>query len=130
MASALIPLAHGCEELEAVTLIDLLRRAQNEGGTPRLSAGPGAGRCGTVLVPDTTLDQAMRREFDLIVLSGGAAFADRLENDARVAALLKDMALRGKYVAAICAAPKVLAAAGLLDGKRATCYPGALDVKK
>jgi 4-methyl-5(b-hydroxyethyl)-thiazole monophosphate biosynthesis len=88
------------------------------------------GRCGTVLVPDTTLDQAVLREFDLIVLPGGAAGADRLENDARVVGLLKDMALRGKYVAAICAAPKVLAAAGLLDGKRATCYPGALDVKK
>jgi len=130
MASALIPLAQGCEELEAVTLIDLLRRAQIEVVTAGLTAEAVTGRCGTVLVPDMTLEKAMQREFDLIVLPGGAAGADRLENDARVVELLRKMAMHGKYIAAICAAPKVLAAAGLLDGKRATCYPGSLDVKK
>ncbi len=130
MTSALIPLAQGVEELEAVTLIDLLRRAQIEVVTASLDAEPVTGRCGTVLVADVTLDQALAREFDLIVLPGGDAGAKRLQSDARVAELLKKTAARGKHLAAICAAPKVLAAAGLLDGKRATCYPGALTAKE
>jgi protein deglycase len=132
MARVLVPLASGCEELEAVTVIDLLRRAQIEVVSAGLDSGPIQGSRGTVLLADTTLDAVLDESlplhnYDMIVLPGGQPGATNLENDARILALLKKMAAAGKFTAAICAAPKVLAVAGLLDGKRATSYPGALD---
>lgn len=127
MTRVLVPLAQGCEELEAVTIIDLLRRAQIEVVAAGLQDGPVKGSRGTVLLPDTTLDVAIQHEFDMIVLPGGLPGATNLAADARIIALLKKMAASNKYTAAICAAPKVLASAGLLDGKRATGYPGTLD---
>lgn len=130
MASVLIPLAPGCEELEAVTLIDLLRRARIEVITAGLTPGPIKGSRGTVLLPDTTLDAVLQQDYDMIVLPGGQPGSTNLEQDPRILALLKKMAAAGKFTAAICAAPKVLAVAGLLEGKRATSFPGALDAKQ
>lgn len=127
MANVLIPLAQGCEELEAVTVIDLLRRAGVEVTTVGLDDQPVRASRGTVLMPDTTLDAVLDREFDMIVLPGGLPGADHLNADPRIHQLLKNMTEAGKYTAAICAAPKVLATAGLLNGKRATSFPGALD---
>lgn len=127
MASVLVPLAPGCEELEAVTIIDLLRRAHIEVVTAGLQPGPVQGSRGTVLVPDVALDAALQRDFDMVVLPGGQPGARNLEQDARIGTLLRKMAQQHKYTAAICAAPKVLAEAGVLDGKRATAFPGALD---
>ncbi len=63
----------------------------------------------------------------MIALPGGLPGADHLRDDERIISLLKKMADAGKYTAAICAAPKVLAKAGLLDGRKLTAYPGALD---
>ncbi|OOZ39628.1 DJ-1 family protein [Solemya pervernicosa gill symbiont] len=127
MASILIPLAQGCEELEAVTLIDLLRRAEIEVTTASLDAGPITASRGVVLIADTTLDEALQHDYDMVVLPGGLPGADHLDNDPRIADLLKKMADSGKFTAAICAAPKVLANIGLLDGRSATSYPGVLD---
>ncbi len=127
MARVLVPLAQGCEELEAVTVIDLLRRAQIEVVTAGLAPGPVTGSRGTVLVPDTTLEQVLSGDYDMIVLPGGQPGATNLENDPRILELVRRMAERGRYTAAICAAPKVLARAGVLDGKRATGFPGTLD---
>ena len=120
MSKVLVPLAQGCEEIEAVTIIDILRRA----GITVVSAGLDnqtvrASR-GVMLVPDTTLDAALKDSFDMIVLPGGQPGTDNLTADKRIIALLQKMAQQGKHVAAICAAPSVLAAAGLLDGKKAT----------
>lgn len=127
MANVLIPLAQGCEELEAVTIIDLLRRAGIEVTTVGLDDQPVKASRGTVLVPDTTLDEVIDKNFDMIVLPGGLPGADHLNNDPRIHTLLQQMTEAGKYTAAICAAPKVLASAGLLNGKHATSFPGALD---
>jgi 4-methyl-5(b-hydroxyethyl)-thiazole monophosphate biosynthesis len=127
MATVLVPLAQGCEELEAVTLIDLLRRADITVVVAGLEAGPVTASRGVVLVPETTLDQISDRDFDMVVLPGGLGGAQRLEADRRIAALLRRMAEQGRYVAAICAAPRVLASAGLLKGREATAYPGILD---
>lgn len=127
MASVLVPLAPDCEELEAVTIIDLLVRAGVEVVSAGLQAGPVKCSRGVVITPDTTLDEALTREFDMVVLPGGLPGADHLNNDARIQQLLKKMAQEGRYTAAICAAPKVLLTAGLLQGKQATSYPGALD---
>ena len=128
MASVLVPLAQGCEDLEAVTVVDLLRRAGIEVVTAGLDAQPVKASRGMMLLPDTTLDLALQQSFDMVVLPGGLPGADHLKNDARVIELLQKVAADDGYTAAICAAPRVLATAGLLDGKRATSYPGALDI--
>lgn len=128
MASVLVPLAQGCEELEAVTVVDLLRRAGIEVVTAGLDAQPVHASRGVTLLPDMSLDAALQQEFDMIVLPGGLPGADHLRDDPRVIDLLKKMAAADRFTAAICAAPRVLAHAGLLDGKRATSFPGALDI--
>ena len=127
MPTVLVPLAQGCEELEAVTLIDLLRRAEVKVVAAGLEAGAVTASRGVVLLPDITLDEVLEQDFDMIVLPGGAGGAQRLEQDPRIIRLLQQMADKGKYTAAICAAPKVLATAGLLQGRAATAYPGILD---
>jgi 4-methyl-5(b-hydroxyethyl)-thiazole monophosphate biosynthesis len=127
MKSALVLFAEGSEELEAVSVIDILRRGGINVTVAGLTAGPIRGSRGTVLVPDTTLDEAAKNDYDMVVLPGGQPGATNLKADPRVLALLQQMAQREKYVTAICAAPSVLATAGLLDGKRATSFPGALD---
>ena len=127
MASVLVPLAQGCEELEAVTIIDLLVRAGIEVVSAGLEPGPVHCSRGVTIIPDTTLDEALRRDFDMVVLPGGLPGADHLDADPRIQALLQKMAAEGRYTAAICAAPKVLASSGVLNGRRATAYPGTLE---
>ncbi len=129
MLKVLVPLAQGCEELEAVTVIDLLYRARIEVIAAGLEEGPVVASHGTTLMPNMTLDEALRHEFDMIVLPGGMPGTDYLAGDERVIAQLKKMAGEGKFVCAICAAPRILAQIGLLHGKRATGYPGFLDQK-
>jgi len=127
MTQVLVPLAQGCEEIEAVTVIDILRRAGITVISAGLDAQPVRASRGTVLIPDTTLDEALEQIFDMVVLPGGQPGTNNLKADARILSLLKSMAQQDKYVAAICAAPSVLATAGLLDGKNATSFPGALN---
>lgn len=124
----LIPLAQGCEELEAVTLIDLLVRAELD----VVSASLDEQRLitcsrGVVLQAQTTLEDVLNQQFDLMVLPGGLPGANYLEQDKRILMMLKSTVAQGGISAAICAAPMVLKTAGLLDGKRATSYPGFLD---
>lgn len=129
MAKVLVPLAQGCEELEAVTVIDLLRRAGIEVVVAGLVPGPVTASRKTTILPDTDLDSALADgdEYDMVVLPGGLPGADHLDNDRRIHALLARFAAQSRYIAAICAAPKVLVNAGLLAGRRATSYPGVLE---
>ena len=123
----LVPLAQGCEELEAVTIIDLLRRAGIEVISAGLDTGSITASRGVTLIPDTDLESALKGDYDMIVLPGGLPGADHLDNDERIRSILKKMANDNKYTAAICAAPKVLANAGVLAGKTVASYPGLLD---
>ena len=128
MPKALVVLAQGCEELEAVTVIDLLRRANIEVISAALSPEPVIGSRGVVLIADTTLDKAARiDDLDMIILPGGLPGADNLADSPLLVRLLKRMASEEKYITAICAAPRVLAKIGLLEGKRVTAYPGFID---
>lgn len=127
MASVLVPLAPGFEDLEATTIVDILRRADIDVVTAGLAPGLVQGARGMRVQPDASLDEVMERSFDMIALPGGMPGAENLKNDARIQALLKSMAAAGKYTTAICAAPIALAQAGLLDGCRATSYPGFVD---
>lgn len=127
MSRVLVPLAEGFEEIEAVTVIDLLRRAGVEVRAASLGPRLVTGSHGITLEADVTLDEARAADYDMIVLPGGMPGADHLKQDARVIALLKEFAEQGRYTAAICAAPGVLAHAGLLAGRAATSFPGFLD---
>ncbi|GAB5604583.1 DJ-1 family glyoxalase III [Sideroxyarcus sp. TK5] len=127
MHSVLVLFANGSEELEAITIVNILRRAGVSVTLAGLEAGPLRGSRQTVLLPDTTLDAAMSQSYDMLVLPGGQPGTNHLKADARVLKLAKEMYRDGRYVCAICAAPSVLATAGLLDGKHATSFPGALD---
>jgi 4-methyl-5(b-hydroxyethyl)-thiazole monophosphate biosynthesis len=127
MKTALMLFAEGSEELEAVTVVNILRRAGVSVTLAGLTAGVLRGSRGVMLQPDTTLDAVLHQDFDMVVLPGGQPGTNHLKADARVLQLVQRMAEQGKYVTAICAAPAVLAMAGLLDGRKATCFPACLD---
>ena len=123
MASVLIPLAQGCEELEAVTVIDLLRRAGVHVLTAGLDNEPIKASRGTILMADALLNDVVNDHYDMVVLPG----ADHLNASELVHQILQRLNNEGKWLAAICAAPKVFATVGLLKGKKATSFPGALQ---
>ena len=123
-ARILVPLAPGFEELEAVTIVDVLRRAGLEVVVAGLQPGPVRGSHDIALQPDAELSAVDGASFQMMVLPGGMPGAENLRRDPRVIALLKQLHAAGKHVAAICAAPMVLAEAGLLEGRPATAYPG------
>jgi 4-methyl-5(b-hydroxyethyl)-thiazole monophosphate biosynthesis len=127
MSHVLVPLAQGCEELEAITITDLLVRAGISVTTCGLDAQPVKASRGTTIIPDTSIDQIMNDTFDLIVLPGGLPGADHLRDNAQLQTMLKQQAQAERYLAAICAAPKALAQAGVLEGKTATSFPGVLE---
>lgn len=127
MPRVLVPLAEGFEELEAITVIDLLRRAGIEVVSAGLAEGAVRASRGIRVVPDATLEDVAEEVFDMIVLPGGLPGADHLDRDPRIRRLLENIARAGGYTAAICAAPRVLANVGLLDGKKATAYPGVIS---
>jgi 4-methyl-5(b-hydroxyethyl)-thiazole monophosphate biosynthesis len=122
---ALVPLAAGFEEIEAVTIIDVLRRGGIEVLVAGLDgAGPVEGAHGITVQAPLALDTQRSAAFDLIVLPGGEPGTTHLAASAGLAAMLKAQAHAGRLLAAICAAPRVLAAQGLLDDRAATSFPG------
>lgn len=129
MKRVLVPLAQGCEELEAVTIIDILRRAGIEVVSAGLDDGPVTASRGVRLLPDKTLDEALGQDYDMVALPGGLPGSDHLAEDQRVTGLLRSMNESGRFVGAVCAAPKVLARSGLLEGKQATTFPGVLQAE-
>jgi 4-methyl-5(b-hydroxyethyl)-thiazole monophosphate biosynthesis len=122
----LVPLAEGFEEIEAVTVVDLLRRADIDVRTATLAGTLVTGSHGISVEADISIDAADAADYDMIVLPGGMPGAEHLKRDPRIIALLRRFAEAGSYTAAICAAPGVLAHAGLLDNRRATSFPGFL----
>lgn len=126
MTAVLVPLAEGFEEIEAITIIDILRRAHIKVATAALKSLQVAGKHGVKIEADMLLDDASEKDFDMLALPGGPG-ASELEADQRVLDLVRAFSLAGKYTVAICAAPKVLKAAGILEGRRATSFPGVLD---
>ncbi len=120
-------LADGFEEIEALTQVDYLRRAGIEVQTVAVAAA-GSEVCGSHGIrvrADAALEgYALPQAAEMLFLPGGKAGVAALAKSAGVAALLREAKRRGLWLAAICAAPTVLAAQGYLDGCAATCYPG------
>ena len=123
MPRVVVLLADGFEEVEAVAIIDVLRRADIEVITAGLHEGPVESARKIKLLPDTTIETVRSGNFDMVVLPGGQPGSDNLNRDERVHRLIKEFHAQGKLTGAICAAPYVLANAGILHGKHATSYP-------
>ena len=131
MKRVVVPLAHGFEEIETVTVVDILRRAGISVTIAGVEAGspPGAieGRTGIRLVPDLSIARVKASDFDMIVLTGGLKGAQTLQKDTRVARLLRALQDNDRYIAAICAAPTVLAAHGMIAGRKLTSHPSVRE---
>jgi protein deglycase len=123
MPNIITILAPGFEETEAVTFIDLLRRAKITVTILGLASRTITGSHEITLSTDTLLTD-FSGPFDGIVLPGGMPGAKNLAQSARVLELVRETFERGNLCAAICAAPMVLGRAGILKGMKATCYPG------
>src|ERR1051326_1953610 len=123
MKRVLVPLAPGFEEIEAITVIDILRRAGVEVTVAGTHNGPIEASRKTKHLPDCTLDDVRADDFDMIVLPGGSPGVTNLRNDARVKQVVETLRAKNRLVAAICAAPTVLSAFGVLDGHTATSHP-------
>ncbi len=124
MAKILIPLAPGFEEIEAITNIDVLRRA----GLDVLTAGIGSneieGDHGIKVETDTEISKVDASDLSAVVLPGGMPGAANLRDSDQLLKIIKEVYEEDKLCAAVCAGPIVLEAAGILKGKNATSYPG------
>jgi 4-methyl-5(b-hydroxyethyl)-thiazole monophosphate biosynthesis len=127
----LVPIANGTEELEAVGIIDTLRRAGADVAVASVQELQITSCCETKIIADKHISACMNEEYDLIVLPGGLPGAEYLRDSEELTQLLKKQAENGKYYAAICAASVVvLQHHGLLKGKKATVNPALSDKLK
>lgn len=116
-------LADGFEEIEALAPLDILRRAGVEVRSVGITGKSVKGAHGIAIEADITPAEATEK-MDMLILPGGMPGADNLDASPDVSILLDRAVSSGAYVAAICAAPKILGQRGLLSGKHAVCYPG------
>lgn len=125
MASVLVVLAPGAEEIEAVTVPDLLVRAKVEVVVASTAAVPVvAGSRGIPLAAHTLLDQVRGRDFDGVYLPGGMGSATTCRDDARIQDLAQRQLAAGRVLATICACPIALVPRGLCAGRQVTSFPG------
>ena len=124
MLKKAIMIADGCEEIEALTVVDLLRRADLAIDMVSIKEEKGVtGSHGIRFETDFACSEFDPEQYDAVILPGGLPGTTYLGESGMVTGAVKDFFGKGKLVAAICAAPTVLAAAGVLQGRRATCYP-------
>ena len=125
MKKAIVFLANGFEEMEALGTVDILRRGGIEVQTVSITADPiVTGAHQVPVTANTTIDKAVLNDADALILPGGMPGASNLNNSETVKEALLQQYREGRIVAAICAAPMVLGGLGLLKGRNATCYPG------
>ena len=118
-------LADGFEEIEALCVLDFLRRAKVEVTTVGVSGRVANGSHRIPVVCDITENELdLESEFDMVILPGGLPGSTNLDNSEVVDKMIKRANDEGKFICAICAAPFILGKRGILKGKRAVCYPG------
>lgn len=123
-----VHLADGFEEIEALTVIDLLRRAELAVQSVSITGEKRVmGTHGVPVEADILYEEAEYHNCEMIVLPGGLPGADNLGNHEGLTSQICSFAQQGKYLAAICAAPMVFGAQGVLQGKKATIYPSMED---
>ena len=127
-AKALVVLADGFEDIEAVTAIDVLRRGGVEVVTAALADGPEVRSAhGVTMLADAPFSEAEKDEFDAIVLPGGGEGTENLKASTALSERLRRQKEEGRLLCAICAAPTVLAAADVLENEDVTCYPSCAE---
>ncbi len=117
-------LADGFEEIEALTPVDMLRRAGKDVKTVGISGKIAHGSHGIDVICDIAADEVNPNDVEMVVFPGGMPGALNLDSSDFTDRIIDSVVSRGGHLAAICAAPLVLGRRGLLNGKRATCYPG------
>ncbi len=122
MSKVLVPFATGFEEIEALTIVDILRRADIGVVIAGLDKKQVVGAHGVKVQSEAHIKDLKSEDFDMIVLPGGLPGATNLQKDEAVQKLLKDFDAQNKYIGAICAAPIALQSAGVLK-ETYTCYP-------
>ena len=127
MIKVLVPLATGCEEMESVIVIDTLRRAGWEVVTAAVDEGPVCCSRGVRLLADARWRELDPIDFDLLVIPGGKGGVDRLLEEPALLESVRIFDLAEKPLAAICAGPLVLEAAGVLAGRTCTSHPSVAD---
>jgi 4-methyl-5(b-hydroxyethyl)-thiazole monophosphate biosynthesis len=127
---ALLLLAPGYEELEAVAIADILRRASIEVIIAGTVPGPVVSARDIKIIPDTELENVKDELFDLVILPGGIDGTENLAKDDRVVTILKRQLEQGKGIGAICAAPTVFDRHGLSKDKTITCHPVCMNAVK
>lgn len=124
MKKVCVLLAEGFEEIEALTVVDLLRRARIYVDTVAVADEYMVrGSHGIAVQTEDLFTEVDFDEFDMLVLPGGLPGTTNLGDHSGVRKVIRDFAEKEKYIAAICAAPTLLGNLGLLKGKRVTCYP-------
>jgi 4-methyl-5(b-hydroxyethyl)-thiazole monophosphate biosynthesis len=128
MAKVYLFLAEGFEEIEGLTVVDLLRRASIDITTVSITGDIHVtGSHQITTLADALFDEVDYSMADMLVLPGGLPGTNNLQEHDGLDLLLREFAAKDKKLAAICAAPRVLGSKGLLAGKNATCYPGNED---
>ena len=128
MKTVLVPIADGTEEIEAVTVIDVMRRAGADVTVAAADRLEVTASRGVKLVADCLLADCVDKQWDLVAVPGGIPGAEHLGRNRELESILRVQAGAGRRYAAICAAPAVvLQSHGLLDGLKATCHPGFVD---
>ena len=122
MAKIIIPISNGFEEIEAITIIDVCRRANIEVTIAGVEDLEIIGAHGIKIISDTNIENISSDDFDMIVLPGGLPNAYTLAENKNVQSLLKEFKEKNKKIGAICAAPYALHTAGVLN-ENFTCYP-------
>ena len=130
MPKALVVLAPGFEEIEAISIIDILRRGDIDVTVAGLAQGPVTGPHAITVIPDRVLDRVDHHVFDVLVLPGGQPGTNNLKADERLLQWIRERFDQGQKLAAICAAPTVLHRAGITSGLRLTSYPSEKEVFK
>ncbi|MBU0714521.1 MAG: DJ-1/PfpI family protein [Verrucomicrobia bacterium] len=122
--NVLMPVADGSEEMEIVIVADTFRRAKWNVAIVGLGAGTIRASRGVRLVPDVAWADVTPESFDMLVIPGGWDGVMAMTKDERLLATVRTFMANGKWLAAICAGPLLLQAAGVLKGRRVTCHPG------
>lgn len=117
-------LGHGFEEIEALTAVDILRRAELPVKTVGVGGRQVTGSHGITVLCDLAEEDASPEGLEMIVLPGGMPGTLTLERSEIVQSFIRFADENGAWIAAICAAPSILGHMGLLEGREATCYPG------
>ncbi len=125
MSSVILFLADGFEEIEALSVVDILRRGNVDIVTMSINSKIDViGKSNIKVMADRTFDKNLALKAEMIILPGGGVGTENLKNSKDIIDIIKNFSDNNKMISAICAAPSILGINGVLKGYKAICYPG------